>query len=67
MLELRTLPTNDPDQELLTPDPDPVAAYLTYLDEVHAGAVGDCGFTLADFRAHSKNCGSNQTSIHSLT
>jgi hypothetical protein len=41
----------DPDGDILH-GADPLARYLTYLDCVRAGAVGDCGFTLEDFRRY---------------
>jgi len=48
----------DPDGDM-SADADPITEYLTYLDCVNAGAVGDMGFTLEDFRAlrpYSTDC-----------
>ena len=42
----------DPGDEKLTASSSPAAAYLTYVDEKIAGAVGDCRFTLEDFERH---------------
>jgi hypothetical protein len=42
----------DPGQEILSAESDPMAAYLTYLADVTGGAVGNMGFTVADFREH---------------
>jgi hypothetical protein len=33
-------------------DADPMTVYLTYLADVHGGAVGDMGFTLEDFQRY---------------
>jgi hypothetical protein len=33
-------------------DAHPVTEYLTYLSHVHAGAGGDTGFTLDDFKRY---------------
>ena len=41
----------DPDGDL-TDDADPMAAYLTYREDVRIGFVVDMGFTLTDFREH---------------
>jgi hypothetical protein len=43
---------DDPYNEILSADADPMAAYLTYLADVTGGAVGNMGFTVADFREH---------------
>ena len=40
----------DPGGERLSADSDPREAFLTYVDEKHAGAIGDMKFTLQDFR-----------------
>jgi hypothetical protein len=42
----------DPADEKLTASSSPAAAYLTYVDEKIAGAVGKCKFTLEDFERH---------------
>jgi hypothetical protein len=41
----------DPEGDL-TADVDPVAAYLTYREDVRIGFVVDMGFSLEDFRQH---------------
>ena len=41
----------DPDGDL-TYDADPVAAYLTYREDVRIGFVVEMGFTLEDFRGY---------------
>jgi hypothetical protein len=41
----------DPDGDL-TADADPVAAYLTYREDVRIGFVVDMGLSLEDFRQH---------------
>lgn len=40
----------DPNGERLSADSDPREAFLTYVDEIHGGAIGDMGFTLQHFR-----------------
>jgi hypothetical protein len=42
----------DPADEKLTASSSPAVAYLTYVDEKIAGAVGECKFTLEDFERH---------------
>ena len=42
----------DVDGNILSWDSDPLEAFLTYLDEIRRGAVGDLGLSLADFREH---------------
>jgi hypothetical protein len=41
----------DPDGDL-TADADPVAAYLTYREDVRNGFMVDMGLSLEDFRQH---------------
>jgi hypothetical protein len=42
----------DVDGNILSWDSDPLEAFLTYLDEIRRGAVGDLGLSLADFERH---------------
>lgn len=41
---------DDYDGERLTPDTDPLDAYLNYRENVRLGRVREMGFTLTDFR-----------------
>ena len=41
----------DPDGEM-SPNADPLSAYLTYVADVRGGAVGEMGFTLHDFEEY---------------
>jgi hypothetical protein len=42
----------DPDGDRPSADSDPVATYLTYLEDKRLGAVGEMEFTLDDFKAY---------------
>ena len=41
----------DPDGDI-SANTGPMTEYLSYLSHVHAGAVGNMGFALEDFKAH---------------
>jgi len=41
----------DPDREM-SPNADPLSAYLTYVADVRGGAVGEMRFSLQDFKQY---------------
>jgi hypothetical protein len=42
----------DPDREM-SPNADPLSAYLTYVADVRGGAVGEMRFSLQDFKQYT--------------